>query len=481
MSVKTRFAPSPTGALHIGGARTALFNWLFARHHKGEFLLRVEDTDAGRSDEKFLAEIKDSLNWLGIDWDAKPLRQSARLEVYGEYAEKLLREGSAFKCYLSPEDLEREKRLAKERGEHFRYKREWAERGAKEGGRFAVRFAVPQTVSEADRAQNPLADFSGNIVFTDLLHGNMGFSADDTEDFVIVRSDGMPTYNFASAIDDALSGITHVIRGDEHLVNTPKQILILRALKFPVPAFVHLPVILAPDGSKLSKRHGAVSVSDFRKRGFLASGLANYLARLGWSRGDEEIFTMEELVEKFDIRGLGISPSNFDEKKMLWVNGVHIREEKADVTTPLRRTLSGMGFDVSEADAQKAFPLLKERAETVVEMAEKSVFLFADKLEFEDAAKRKFINGKTLPALEAVLSAFGSAEDSQFDPDGVKAVLNSVAEKTGMKLKQLAQPLRVALTGKAESPGIFEVVSALGKEKTVLRVEKAMGIIKPES
>ncbi len=480
MTVKTRFAPSPTGSLHIGGARTALFNWLFARHHDGgKFVLRIEDTDAERSTEESLSEITGSLKWLGVDWDEEPLRQSARLDVYKEYAERLLSSGYAFKCYMTPEDLEGEKSLARESGEHFRYKREWAERGKKDGAPFAVRFAASQSVSGSARSNNPLADFSGEIIFTDLLHGNMGFSPNDIEDFVILRSDGMPTYNFASAIDDALSEITHVIRGDEHLVNTPKQILLLKSLGFSIPAFVHLPVILAPDGSKLSKRHGAVSVDAFRKRGFLPSGLANYIARLGWSCGDEEIFTMDELVEKFDIRGLGISPSNFDEKKMLWVNGVHIREGKGDAATPLRETLLQMGFDVSPEDAEKAFLLLKERAETVVEMAEKSVFLFRDEVEFDDAAKEKFINSETLPALEAVHSALCEPE-TPFDIDGLKAAFSAITEKTGMKMKQMAQPLRVALTGKTESPGIFEVIAALGEGKTVLRIENAIAIIKSD-
>ncbi|WP_462137236.1 glutamate--tRNA ligase [Candidatus Mycalebacterium sp.] len=472
MSVKTRFAPSPTGSLHIGGARTALFNWLFARHEGGEFILRVEDTDAGRSDEKFLPEIVDSLRWLGIEWDGEPLRQSARLNIYKEYAEELLASGAAFKCYMTPEDLEVERKSAEESGGHFRYKREWAERGKKDGAPFAVRFAVPRIQNRED---NPLADSSGEIIFTDLLRGNMGFSTDDIEDFVIMRPDGMPTYNFACAIDDALCEITHVIRGDEHLVNAPKQILLLKALGLAVPAFVHLPVILAPDGSKLSKRHGAVSVTDFRERGFLPSGLANYIARLGWSHGDEEIFTISELIEKFDIRGLGISPSNFDEEKMLWVNGVHIREGKGDAVAPLRETLSNMGLKVSSEDAKKAADLLKERAETINEMAEKSVFLFTDGVEFDSEAKQKFINLETLPALAAVADAL-SKPDTPFDTDGLKGIFSAITEQTGLKMKQIAQPLRVALTGKTESPGIYETVSALGRDKTLSRIDKAIEV-----
>lgn len=458
MSVTTRFAPSPTGSLHIGGARTALFNWLFARHHGGGFIIRIEDTDAERSTGESLSEIFDSLKWLGIDWDGEPLRQSARLEIYGRHAEKLLDGGFAFKCFMTPEDLEGEKNLARERGEHFRYKREWAERGKKSGAPFAVRFAVP----EAD-----------GVAVSDLLHGGVYFSAADIEDFVILRADGMPTYNFASAVDDALSGVTHVIRGDEHLVNTPKQVLILKALGLPVPGFAHIPVTLAPDGSKLSKRHGAVSVSDFRKRGILPSAFANYIARLGWSHGDEEIFTMDEMVEKFDLGGLGTSPANFDEKKMLWVNGVHIRERKCEVAEPLREALSAKGFEVSAEDAEKAFLLFRERAETVVEMAEKSAFLFGDGTEFDKKAKEEFVNAETLPALEAALSAVSGME-GPFEVDGLKSAFSAVTEKTGIKLKRMAQPLRVALTGKTESPGIFEVIAALGKDKTVSRIENAV-------
>lgn len=464
MSVKTRFAPSPTGSLHIGGARTALFNRLFARRHGGEFIVRIEDTDAGRSDEKFFSEIMDSLRWLGIEWDDdQTLRQSERPDIYREYADELLASGDAFRCWMTPEDIEEERRFCKEHGKIFRYNREWAERGKKDGAPFALRFAVPRD--------------GATVAVDDKLRGKTAFETDDIEDFVILRPDGMPTYNFACAIDDALSGITHVIRGDEHLVNTPKQILILRALGLPVPDFVHLPVILAPDGSKLSKRHGAVSVADFRKRGMLPSALANYIARLGWSCGDEEIFTMAELEEKFDLGGLGTSPSHFDEKKMLWVNGVHIREGKTDIIEPLRREFADMGLDVSPADAEKAFSLLKERAETVVEMAEKGAFLFRDEVEFDAAAREKFINGETLPALEAVLGAF-SASGGDFDADGVKTALSSVTEETGMKLKQLAQPLRVALTGRTESPGIFEVAAALGGEEAVRRVKRAVNIAK---
>ncbi|QMU55745.1 MAG: glutamate--tRNA ligase [Candidatus Mycalebacterium zealandia] len=474
MSVKTRFAPSPTGSLHVGGARTALFNWLFARHEGGEFILRVEDTDAERSEKKFLSEIIDSLRWLGIEWDGEPLSQSARLDIYGEYVRKLLETGAAFKCYMTPEDLEAERKSAQASGGHFRYKREWAERGKKDGAPFAVRFAVPRVQNRED---NPLADSSGEIIFTDLLRGNMGFSTDEVEDFVIMRPDGMPTYNFACAIDDALCEITHVIRGDEHLVNAPKQILLLKALGLDIPAFVHLPVILAPDGSKLSKRHGVVSVADFRDSGILPSGLANYIARLGWSHGDEEIFTISELIEKFDIRGFGISPSNFDEEKMRWVNGVHIRKDKADVAKPLRKTLSEMGFYVSPEDAKKAVELLKERAETINEMAEKSVFLFAKEVKFDEDAKKKFLNPETLPALEAVFSAL-SKPGAPFDEDGLKGIFSGITEETGLKMKQIAQPLRVALTGKTESPGIYETVSALGREKTVSRLENAIKIAK---
>ncbi len=473
MSVKTRFAPSPTGSLHIGGARTALFNWLFARHNKGEFVLRIEDTDTERSTDESLSEIKNSLKWLGIDWDAEPIRQSARLGLYSEYVEKLLSSGKAFRCYMTPEDIEREREAVRDGGGHFRfrYRREWAERGKRDGAPFAVRFAVPHGFGGQS------GDFSNGIVFNDLLRGEMVFSEEDIEDFVILRSDGMPTYNFASAIDDALSGITHVIRGDEHLVNTPKQILLLKALGFSIPSFVHLPVILAPDGSKLSKRHGAVSVEAFRKKGILPSALANYIARLGWSHGDEEIFTMEELIEKFDTKGLGISPSNFDEKKMRWVSGIHIRECKSEVVTPLREALSEMGFDVSGRDAEKAFELLRQRAETIVEMAEKSAFLFREVVAFDKEAKEKFINGETLSALEVVLPAL-SAEDTRFDPEGLKPAFSAITEETGLKMKQMAQPLRVALTGKTESPGIYEVIAALGREKTVCRIENAVRIIK---
>ena len=459
MGVKTRFAPSPTGSLHIGGARTALFNWLFARGGGGSFVLRIEDTDAERSTGQSLEEIIESLRWLGIDWDGEPLRQSERLNIYAGYTKQLLSSGAAFKCYMTPEDLEAERKAAESAGGHFRYKREWAERGKKDGAPFAVRFAVPQD--------------TGEIVVSDLIRGETAFQTAEMEDFVILRTDGMPTYNLASAVDDAEQGITHVIRGDEHLINAPRQMLVLRALGLPVPAFVHLPVILAPDGSKLSKRHGAVSVADFRARGFLPCALANYLARLGWSCGDEEVFTTEELLGKFSLGGLGTSPSNFDEKKMLWLNGVHIREAKTDITEPVREAFAGLGIDVSPQRAEEAVALLRERAETVVEFAEKGAFLFKDKVKFDTEAKAKFINPDTAPALRAVLEAL-SENGVRFDGDGIKAVFAAVTDETGLKMKQVAQPVRVALTGKTESPGIFDVIVALGAEKTVARLSDAV-------
>ena len=314
MSVKTRFAPSPTGSLHLGGARTAIFNWLFARHHGGEFVLRIEDTDQARSTEDSLNEIYDSMKWLGLDWDGTPIKQSERLELYKEYANKMLDSGKAYKCYVTPEELAEKRKEAQEKGEFFQYKREWANENAGPDKPYSIRILTPDT---------------GEIEVHDILRGKISFNAKEIDDFVILRMDGFSTYNFAVVIDDALMELTHIIRGDDHLINTPKQRLIYDALGLNIPKFAHVSMIHGADKTKLSKRHGATSVEAYRNDGYLPEAMINYLTRLGWSHGDEEIFSKEELIEKFTLDNVGKSPAVFNPEKLQWLNAHYIKEKPA--------------------------------------------------------------------------------------------------------------------------------------------------------
>ncbi len=467
MSVKTRFAPSPTGYLHLGGARTAIFNWLFARHHKGSFIIRIEDTDRARSKKEYLDEILDSLSWLGLTWDEPVVKQSERLEIYRKYAHMLLSSGKAYKCYVSPEELEEKRIQAKEKGEFFRYKREWAEKNAAPDKPFAIRLAVPQ---------------SKVLQIRDLIKGKIEFRCEEIDDFIILKRDGYPTYNFAVVIDDALMEITHIIRGDDHLINTPKQLLIYEALGFQMPEVAHVPMIFGQDKTKLSKRHGAVSISAYREKGYLPHALVNYLARLGWSYGDQEIFSLEELIEKFSLENVGKSPSIFNPEKLLWLNSYYIKStptpELAKLLIPFYKK---HGVEVKKEDPRflKIVELFKERAKTLEEFVEKSRYLFTEDLEFNEKDKEKFLIPENKKVLQLVLNELSSLE--QFTQDDIKTAFTKVMEETGLKLGKIAQPVRVAITGTTKSPGIFEVIELLGKEKTISRLEKAINYIESKT
>jgi len=424
--LRVRFAPSPTGYLHVGGARTALFNWLYARHHGGKFILRIEDTDRTRSTEEAIEQILESLRWLELHWD-EIYRQTDRLEVHRRAAEELLRKGVAY--------------------EH-------------EG---AVWFRVPKT---------------GVTVVEDLLLGRVEFANSELKDLVILRSDGTPTYNFACVVDDSDMGITHVIRGDDHLNNTPKQILIYRALGREPPKFAHLPMILGPDKTKLSKRHGAVSVLEYRRRGFLPEALVNFFARLGWSHGDQEIFSREELVELFDLSGVGKSAAVFDEQKLLWINHEWLR--RADLSR-LCRLLSeyivqeGIATPeeigaLGEGRLRRAAELLRERNKTLVAMAHAARFLFPGELPWPEEAAG-FLKEELAPALEAIASALEGCRD--FSPQGVEQAVRGALCKLGLPLKAVAQPVRVAITGRTVSPGLFDVISLAGRGLSVTRLRQA--------
>ena len=462
MKVRTRFAPSPTGALHIGGARTAIFNWLYARHAGGSFILRIEDTDQERSTQESIDEILDAMRWLGLDWDEGPFRQSERLPIYKEYAEKLLQEGAAYKCFVTPEELQERRKEAQEKGEVFRYDRRWAKENEGPDKPYAIRLLTPD---------------EGSIEVDDALRGKVSFEATEIEDFVILKMDGFPTYNFAVVIDDATMGITHVIRGDDHLINTPRQALIYRALSLRVPQMAHVSMILGSDGKRLSKRHGATSVTEYREEGYLPEAVVNYLTRLGWSYGDQEIFTMGELVEKFTLDNVGKSAAVLNPEKLEWLNSHYLRtkppEEIANLLIPL---LKERGIETSlDEKLVKIVTELTLRAKTLNDMACSMGYFYAKEITYEEKADNKFLKPEILPALEDITS--GLSLLSEFTMDNMKGVFEKVMEERELKLGKLAQPVRVALTGGTVSPGIFEVMDILGKDEVLKRLNQALSHI----
>lgn len=458
--IKTRFAPSPTGYLHIGGARTALFNYLFAKHHDGMFLLRIEDTDVERSKEEYVKDILDGLSWLGITWDEGPYYQKDRMEIYREHAYRLLEEGKAYKCYCTPEVLEEKRKTALKEGNKPMYDRMCRDAGDEgEGTSFVIRFKTP---------------LSGDVTFNDLVRGKITFKCEELDDLIIFRSDNTPTYNFTVVVDDALMGITHIVRGDDHINNTPRQVLIYEALDYAIPQFAHVPLIHGKDKGRLSKRHGATSLLDYRNDGFLQEALMNYLARLGWAHGDQEVFSSEELIEKFDLRNVGKSPSIFDMDKLLWLNGRYMKTlPREDVADRLRRFMEKIG--IQSDDKQKLVPIvtnLRERAKTLVEMAGMARFFFCDDVQYEEPAKAKFLTSETKPILESFYKGFlrlsSLAEAEQ------KRLIEDLAREHNKKIVDIIQPIRVALSGKTVSPGIFEVINILGRESVERRVKTAI-------
>ena len=472
MSVRVRFAPSPTGALHIGGVRTAIFNWLFARHHSGKFILRIEDTDRTRSTEESIAEILDAMKWLGLDWDEGPFRQSDRLSIYQSNAQKLIQVGKAYRCYCSQEELEIRRKEAEKQGKVYRY--EGICRNTFD--RLATGLKSPPShKSYAIRLMTPEI---GSIEVQDVIRGTITFDAKEIDDFIIQKTDGFPTYNFAVVIDDATMDITHVIRGDDHIANTPKQVLIYEALSQEIPKFAHVSTILGSDKAKLSKRHGATSVVAYREMGYLPEALVNFIARLGWSYGDQEIFTKQELIEKFTLENVGKSPAVFNPEKLLWLNGWYIRnkpaEEIAQLVIPF---LEKKGFQVIlDERLIKIVNILRERAKTLVELAISSYYFFIDEIKYEEAARKKFLTPEVLPIFEALIERFSSLDEFT-DPE-LQKIFGEIIEKRGLKLVQIAQPVRVALTGGTVSPGIFEVMEIMGKEKVKGRLKKAVHNIK---
>jgi glutamyl-tRNA synthetase len=460
--VKTRFAPSPTGNLHIGGARTALFSYLYAKHNNGIMVLRIEDTDIERSKQEYVDDILQGLSWLGIGWDEGPFFQKERIEIYREHAYRLLKAGYAYKCYCSTEILEEKRKTAFKEGKKPTYDRACRD--------------LPDGTGDQDRPfvirfKNPV---SGEVSFNDLVRGKITFNYEELDDLIILRTDNTPTYNFTVVIDDALMGITHIIRGDDHINNTPRQILIYEALNYPIPHFAHVPLIHGKDKTRLSKRHGATSLLEYRNDGFLPEALMNYLARLGWAHGDEEIFSHSDLVEKFDLAKVGKSPAIFDIDKLSWLNSHYIKtlaaEEIADRLTPF---IEALGINIEYKDMIVPIVVsLRDRAKTLKEMAQMAEFFFRDDFSYDDAAREKFLTPVSKPILEDFYGGFVSLPP--LDEGKQKELIEGLSQKYNTKLNNIIQPIRVALSGKTVTPGIFEVMSILGKEQVEKRVKKAI-------
>jgi len=464
VTVRVRFAPSPTGYLHVGGARTALFNWLLARKEGGVFVLRVEDTDRARSAEEHTEAILHGLTWLGLDWDEGPYFQADGVERHRADALRLLAEGKAYRDFSRPEEIQEEarargmhpSRVARERADALG--REEAERRAAAGEPFAVRFRVPD----------------GETRWDDLVHGPMRFSNEDVDDLVVLRSDGTPVYNLAVVSDDAHMGITHVIRGDDHLSNTPKQILLYRALGLPVPVFGHVPLILGPDGRRLSKRHGATAVGEYEHQGILPEAMVNFLALLGWNPGDErEVMSREELIEAFSPERILKKSAVFDLEKLAWLNGRHLARTPASaLLEPVRARLRAWGGE-DDAWMMRLIELLKVRARTVNELAEQARPYVVDRIDFDEKAVAKHW-AKDLPGtVERLARVAERLETTEWSAEALEKALRALAEEMGVGAGKLIHPLRVALTGRMASPGIFDVLLLLGRERALTRVHEA--------
>lgn len=462
--VRVRFAPSPTGYLHIGGVRTALFNWFFAKHNKGKFILRIEDTDQERSTEESIDAIIEGMTWLGLGWDEGPYRQTDRIEIYRRYVEQLLSEKKAYYCYCTPEELEERRKRALASGQIPKYDRRCLDlANPPKDIRPAVRFKSPQ---------------EGTTIVDDLVKGKVVFENSNLDDLIIMRSDGSPTYNFCVVVDDATMGITHVIRGDDHLNNTPKQIHMYHALGYGLPEFGHLSMILGSDKARLSKRHGATSIMAYKDMGYLPEAMVNYLARLGWSYKDQEIFSSEEIIEKFNLESVGSSAAIFNPDKLLWVNSQYIHNADLDRLSSLlmpflyKEGLIKEGEKTDEERLIRIINALKQRSRTLVEMASSATYFFKDDIEIDKKESEKLLTPESLQMLERLATNLEGL--SEFNQTTVEETIKGLVEKEGIKLSQIAQPARLALTGKTVSPGIYEVMEILGKDMTLKRLKKVV-------
>ncbi len=463
--VVTRFAPSPTGYLHIGGARTALFCWAFARKHSGKFLLRIEDTDRERSTDEAVHAIFDGLRWLGLDWDGEPTMQFARAKRHAEVANELLAKGQAYYCYCSQEELAQMREAARAAGKPPRYDGRWRDRDPAE---------APPGVKPVIRIKAPE---SGEVVVHDHVQGEVVFKAENLDDFIILRSDGTPTYMLAVVVDDHDMDVSHIIRGDDHLTNGARQIVIYDGMGWDVPEMAHVPLIHGPDGAKFSKRHGALGVGAYRQLGYLPDAMINYLARLGWSHGDDEIFSREQLVEWFGLDGLNKGAARFDYVKLESINGHYIRESEPETlyrimlatAQEVGREADADGLSTHRATVLAALPELQPRAKTVLELIDLAQFIYARRPIAIDATAREHLTGESRSLLSDASAELRPLSD--WSVPSIDGAMRRLAEARGVKLGRVAQPLRAALTGRTISPGIFEVMVLIGKEETLAQLD----------
>lgn len=459
----TRFPPSPTGYLHVGGARTALFNWLYARHTKGRFVLRIEDTDAARSTKESVDAIFEALEWLGIDWDDGPYYQSERFDIYKEYIQKLLDSDNAYYCNCTPEAIAAMRKAGMASGGKAGYDGSCRDKHLADSDGAVVRFKTPLT---------------GATVLDDVVKGSIAFNNQEIEDFVIQRSDGTPTYNLAVVVDDITMNINTIIRGDDHVSNTPKQILLYKALGRELPVYGHVPMVLGNDRTRLSKRHGAMSVTEYRDQGYLPGALLNYLVRLGWSFGDQEFFTKDELIEKFTLDTIGTSAGVFDTDKLLALNAEHMQNDPTGlIAGHLIPFLEKRGIRAEhDSYLEAVIGTLNKRSKTLIEMAEGAEFYYKKDITYDEKAARKNLTESSLEPLEILANQIEAIHE--MNEKTLEDAFKETMEQTGLKLGKIAQPARVAITGKTVSPGIFEMIETLGKEETVKRLRKAVEFIK---
>jgi glutamyl-tRNA synthetase len=463
MSIVSRFAPSPTGYLHVGGARTALFSWLYAKKFGGTFILRIEDTDLERSSQESVDAILDGMNWLGLDWDQGPFYQTKRFDLYKEVVAQLLADGKAYKCFCTVEEVDAMREAQMAAGEKPKYNGMWRDRTDHPTDKpFVIRFKNPQ---------------EGVVVIDDLIKGRIEVANAELDDLIIARSDGTPTYNLTVVVDDWKMGVTHVIRGDDHVNNTPRQMNILAALGAELPKYAHVPMILGDDGKRLSKRHGAVGVMQYRDNGFLPQALLNYLVRLGWSHGDQEIFSIEELVQLFDLSACNRAPSAFNTEKLLWLNQHYIRSLPAEeVAKHLAWHVTEQKLDTSHGPSlEQLIAVQGERVKTLKELVEVSRYFYEDFAEFDEAAAKKHLRPVAAEPLKAVQQQLAALTD--WTAETVHAAINTAAESLGLGMGKVGMPLRVAVTGGGNSPSLDVTVALIGRERAIARIDLALSYI----
>jgi glutamyl-tRNA synthetase len=463
MKVKTRFAPSPTGFLHVGGARTALYSWLHAKNKGGEFVLRIEDTDIARSTQEAVDAILEGMTWLGLTWDEGPYYQTKRFDRYKEIIAKMLAEGTAYKCYCSKERVNELREAQEKAGEAARYDGKCRDLAPNEAeAPYVVRFKNPK---------------EGSVKFDDHVRDHIEFSNSELDDLIIQRTDGTPTYNFCVVVDDWDMGITHVVRGEDHINNTPRQINILKALDVPLPEYAHVAMILGDDGAKLSKRHGAVSVMQFRDEGYLPEALKNYLVRLGWSHGDQEIFSEQEMIELFSLDAINKAPSAFNTDKLVWLNQHYIKTlDPAYVATHLEWHMANQKIDLSNGPAlPEIVSALSDRAKTLVELAASSRYFFEEYEEFDATAAKKHLRPVAKDALSLVQQKLQAADD--WTDAALHQIINDTAEELGIGMGKVGMPLRVAITGAGQSPSLDITLRLIGKERSIQRISRALEFI----